>query len=92
MEALLEEASNAVEAMANALEDYVNIQEKIRRLNRYYGSDGWYGDVAADEKGRLPEELKRGVLSEDLIYDMLMGNRDNALRMLEVGTDILRKL
>lgn len=92
MEALLNETSDAVENLANALEDYARIQEKIRKLSRYYGSDSWYGDVAADQKGRLPEGLERGVLSEDLIYDMLTGNRDNALRMLEIGTGIMRKL
>ena len=92
MEALLNETSDAVENLANALEDYARIQEKIRKLSRYYGSDSWYGDVAADQQGRLPEGLERGVLSEDLIYDMLTGNRDNALRMLEIGMEIMRKL
>ena len=92
MEALLNEASDAVVVMANALEDYAGIQEKIRRLSNYYGSDDWYGDMAADQKGKLPDDLARGVLSEDLIYDMIVGNRDNALRMLEIATEIMRKL
>ena len=92
MEALLNETSDAVVNLANALEDYAQIQEKIHKLSRYYGSDSWYDDVAADEKGKLPDGLARGVLSEDLIYDMLTGNRDNALRMLEIGTEIMRKL
>ena len=91
MEALLNETSDAVVNLANALEDYAKIQEKIGKLSRYYGSDSWYAGVAADEKGRLPDDLARGVLSEYLIYDMLTGNRDNALRMLEIGTDIMRR-
>ena len=91
MEVLLNETSDAVVNLANALEDYAQIQEKIGKLSRYYGSDSWYDDVAADEKGKLPDDLARGVLSEDLIYDMLTGNRDNALRMLEIGTDIMRR-
>lgn len=92
METLLNETSYAVVNMANALEDYAKIQEKIRRLSKYYGSDDWYGDLGADQKGRLPDDLARGVLSEDLIYDVITGNRDNALRMLEIGTEIIRKL
>lgn len=92
METLLNETSDAVVNMANALEDYAKIQEKIRRLSKYYGSDDWYGDLAAEQKGRLPDDLARGVLSEDLIYDVITGNRDNALRMLEIGTEIIRKL
>ena len=49
-------------------------------------------DRDADAEGKLPEDLPRGVLSEDLIYDVIIGNRDNALRMLELGTEILKKL
>lgn len=92
MEALLDETADAVENLANALEDYAAVQAKIQKLGRYYGSDSWYADLDADREGKLPEDLKRGVLSEDLIYDVLTGNRDNALRMLELGTEIMKKL
>ena len=92
MEALLTETGDAVEALANALEDYAEAQAKIRKLSKYYGSDSWYADRDADAEGRLPEDLRRGVLSEDLIYDVITGNRDNALRMLELGTQIMKNL
>ena len=92
MEALLDETGDAVEALANALEDYATLQARIQKLSKYYGSDQWYDDRAVDDAGKLPENLKRGVLTEDLVYDVLMGNRDNALRMLELGTEIMRKL
>ena len=92
LEALLNETGDAVEALANALEDYAAVQAKIQRLSKYYGSDSWHADRDADAEGRLPEDLRRGVLSEDLIYDVITGNRDNALRMLEMGTDIMKKL
>jgi len=92
MEALLNETGDAVEALANALEDYASIQAKIHRLSKYYGSDQWYDDRAVDDAGKLPADLKRGVLTEDLIYDVLVGNRENAIRMLELGTEILKRL
>ena len=40
-------------------------------LASYYGSDAWKRDLAADEAGLLPDELRRGVLSEDGLYDLL---------------------
>ena len=92
MEALLNETGDAVEGLANTLEDYAAVQAKIQRLSKYCGSDSWHADRDADARGRLPEDLRRGVLSEDLIYDVITGNRDNALRMLELGTDIMKKL
>ena len=45
--------------------------QKIRELDEYYGSDTWKQDFAADEAGTLPADLKRGVLSEDGIYNVL---------------------
>ncbi len=45
--------------------------ELLRQLSDYYGSAAWKRDFAADEAGLLPKELKRGVLSEDGIYDLL---------------------
>ena len=90
MEAILDEAGDAVEALANALEDYAAMQARLRKLSAYYGGEHWYADLDADTQGKLPDDLKRGVLSEDLVYDVLTGNRDNAIRMLELATEILK--
>lgn len=45
--------------------------ELLGELSEYYGSAAWKRDFAADEAGLLPQELKRGVLSEDGIYNLL---------------------
>ena len=43
----------------------------VRELEGYYTSEQWKEDYAADEAGKLPGELKRGVLSEDGVYNLL---------------------
>lgn len=45
--------------------------EALRQLAEYYSSPAWKLDFAADEAGLLPKDLKRGVLSEDGIYNLL---------------------
>ena len=40
-------------------------------MEAYYGSEEWKQDFAADEVGRLPKEMKRGVLSEDAVWNLL---------------------
>ena len=45
--------------------------ELLGELSDYYGSAAWKRDFAADEAGLLPQKLKRGVLSEDGIYNLL---------------------
>ena len=47
------------------------IQEALRILAEYYTSDEWKQDFADDESGLLPKDLKRGVLSEDGIWNLL---------------------
>ena len=47
------------------------LQETVQALSDYYGSDAWKRDFAADEAGLLPQDLKRGVLSEDGLSDFL---------------------
>ena len=42
-----------------------------RRLARYYSSAQWRADYALDEAGLLPASLKRGVLSQDGVYNFL---------------------
>ena len=47
------------------------IQEAIRTLAEYYGRDDRKRDFADDGAGLLPKDLKRGVLSEDGIWNVL---------------------
>ena len=52
------------------------IKEDVAELSKYYGSDLWKLDFAADEVGNLPPDLKRGVLSEDGIWNLLSDYRE----------------
>lgn len=47
--------------------------EKLAALDAYYTSGEWREDYEADERGELPPYLKRGVLSQDALYDLLEG-------------------
>lgn len=49
--------------------------QKLRLLEAYYTSGEWREDYEADERGELPPDLKRGVLSQDALYDLLAENR-----------------
>ena len=45
--------------------------EKLRLLDAYYTSGEWREDYEADERGEFPPDMKRGVLSQDALYDLL---------------------
>ena len=53
-----------------------SVKEDVAELSKYYGSELWKQDFAADEAGNLPPDLKRGVLSEDGIWNLLSDYRE----------------
>lgn len=71
MERNLEQALHAIRGLNDALDDYETAQEALHELESYYGSETWKRDFADDEQGWLPSGLKRGVLSEDAIWNVL---------------------
>ena len=71
MERRLNSATAAVKRLSSALDKWEAVQEAIADLDKYYGSDVWRQDLADDEAGLLPADLKRGVLSEDGIWNLL---------------------
>ena len=71
MEALFDKSEEVVKRLEAALEDFAEIEHDIAKLEAYYNSQQWRKDFEADEAGKLPKDLKRGVLSEDGIYDLL---------------------
>ena len=71
MERLLDFVIEARKEQPIDSEKSARIQEALRILAEYYTSDEWKQDFADDESGLLPKDLKRGVLSEDGIWNLL---------------------
>ena len=80
MEALFDKSEEVIHRLETALEDFVAIAPDIAELEAYYTSPQWRKDFEADEAGKLPKDLKRGVLSEDGIWNLL----ENYKRLKEV--------
>ena len=47
--------------------------ELFEELREYYEGEAWLSDYEADERGELPPDLKRGILSQDGVWDLLEG-------------------
>jgi hypothetical protein len=81
MEKRLHRAAAAVKRLSAALDKWEEIEADIAALDEYYGSEVWKQDFADDEAGLLPEGLKRGVLSEDGIWNLLADCRELKTRL-----------
>ena len=71
MEKILDSLKEAIAQVNTAISRLRELGPQAMELDEYYGSQEWFDDLKADENGLLPKGLKRGVLSEDGIYDVL---------------------
>ena len=86
MEDILDQAQKALKDLAKAAEAYNSVRDQLQELREYYESPLWREDFEADAGGKLPADLKRGVLSEDAVYDLLT-DRDQLLSDLRMLDD-----
>ena len=89
-EMLLDRVAPVLRDLEEALDAFDGIQEDVRELSAYYESDEWRDDFETDEAGKLPADLKRGVLSEDSIYDVLSEHYALTVRLLDTVSSILK--
>ena len=76
MEQRFNKALAVVHGVRTSPEMLEAIKEDVAILDAYYGSGEWRQDFADDEAGLLPKELKRGVLSEDGLWNLLSAYRE----------------
>ncbi len=85
MERHLNRAQKAAQRLEAALDKWLATMDDIAALNEYYGSELWRQDLADDEAGLLPDGLKRGVLSEDGIWNLLAGSKELKERLSQAA-------
>lgn len=85
MEQRLDNAQAALDALEAALDGFEAARPGLRELAAYYEGGDWRRDFEADEMGLLPDGLKRGVLSEDALYDLLAAQQALRERMLALA-------
>ncbi|MBQ6762455.1 MAG: DUF4298 domain-containing protein [Bacteroidales bacterium] len=89
-EELLDRVTPVLANLDEALDAFDGIQTDVQELAAYYEGGSWREDFEADEAGKLPAGLKRGVLSEDGIYDVLSDHYALTVRLLDTVSSILK--
>lgn len=76
MEQALNQSSLVIKNLQKAIHEYETIQTLLEDLKEYYQSELWLQDYDDDQSGKLPADLKRGILSEDAIDTLLIENNE----------------
>ena len=71
MEDRFDEVTRVMAELDEAVSEYADFKSEIKALQDYMESGQWKEDYEADEAGKIPANVKRGVLSEDGLYDLL---------------------
>ena len=71
MEQYMDEVFEMLKNYPESIKENKMIKLIIKELENYQESGQWLLDYECDERGELPSNLKRGVLSEDMLYNLL---------------------
>ena len=71
MEQRFNRVDETLRALEIAMDTIISLEDDILELDAYYSGDEWKADFRSDELELLPQDLKRGVLSEDAIWNLL---------------------
>ena len=71
MEMYFDFLQNAYNLFGSEVRSEIWFNDLLTILTDYYEGELWKRDFEADEQGMLPADLKRGILSEDGLYNFL---------------------
>ena len=79
-----------LQELIQLLDFFEENSDKFKALMNYYASEQREEDLEKEHQGLIPDNFHRGVLSEDAIYNLYADYRQEALRMLEIGTTFFK--
>ena len=74
-EEMLDEVMDNIKKLDIEINRFKNNKKNIKLLNKYYGSKEWFKDKEMVENKKI-NNVKAGVLSEDMVWNMLDDMKD----------------
>lgn len=87
MENILDELTLVVEKSDKAMDELEDCLGNLKTLKKYYQSQ-YMKDVLADQQNKIPQDLKRGVLSEDAVHTLLTDLFELSNKMKKISKKI----
>lgn len=79
MERCFDELLEAVRLNQESILANNRLRKRYETLKEYCENGLWLQDYECDERGELPKDLKKGILSQDALYDLLLEIDNNYL-------------
>lgn len=85
-----DKTEEALKELQSALDKWKQIRPSFDELMAYYSGPQWQEDYEADSKGEFVD-LKRGILSQDAVYDLYHKERSLSLELIRTALKSLEK-
>lgn len=85
MENILNRTDELISEMEKLLEKWEQKQQDFKDLMNYYTSEERGKDLEDDRLQIIPQDLPRGVLSEDAVFDTYGNRKDLSIKMIKLG-------
>ena len=85
MENILNRTDELISEMEKLLETWEQNQEDFNELMNYYTGEERGKDLEDDRLNIIPQDLPRGVLSEDAVFDTYGNRKDLSVKMIKLG-------
>lgn len=91
MEKILENHRKSLDDFDKALDSFKESQKEYQKLSDYYSSSEYMSDLEDSNEGKIDPNISQGIYSEDLVFDLIGDNYQTAVKMLDIGLDIIKK-
>ena len=92
MEEYYDEINPVLNKLNEDIEKYLKLESKYQKLVDYYTSSLWMKDYEDDENNKLPKDLKRGVLAEDTIYNLIGEHKELIKKIMLILNNEINQL
>ena len=85
MEKILNRTDELITEMEKLLEKWEQNQQDFNELMKYYTGEERWKDLEDDRLKIIPQDLPRGVLSEDAVFNTYGNRKDLSIKMIKLG-------
>lgn len=89
-ESILNKQLDLIDKLNKTIDEFKKNKKDYIKLRDYYNSEQYFEDLAKDKNGEYPEDLPRGIFSEDAVFDLFGEQFNIGIKMAETGLDTIK--
>lgn len=89
LENIYDKSKQIFDIIDSNIQEFMDNEKDVDILLDYYFNGSWKDDYEYSNNNEI--NIKAGILSEDLIYNHYIERKELAIKLIEIGLEILKK-